>query len=653
MLEAVGQRAASTPPTVESLELPEPTDWVFAPREESPTADRPPAEDSPPTVAADTSVSSMSVVPLLLSAYFVVAGWLLLQLVWERIGVAWLLRDAVPYLGHSRVLVSGRVRAPVCFGVLRPTVVLPKTLVDAGGPPLRWALAHELDHLARGDTRTACWVGIARGLFFFVPWFWPLRRDLGLCQEYLADAAAAGDAPAAYAAFLVDLSAGRSSPRPVAVARMTAGRSDLYRRVHMLLNVKAVAGRAPRRFVTVAASAALAAAVGLSGLGFADEPKKDPAKPAELPRPRVLELVKPGGDFDSPVVPEVSNDLRKQYERQLKEFADKIKDAADAEAREQLEKARDEYKKAMEEPLKKADEASRLAEKARPRFDRLPAPFPIAPRGGQDLDDVLKLQAEMHKQLLQQLKGMGQLLGPDEKLLLQMLQGPDEKMLQQLLQGQGRDLLGPGGLFPPGFPAAANSPPPRLGVRVDKVPAVLLEQLDLPKDRGVVIADVTPDSPAEKAGLKRNDVLIRLGDQDVPTDPEAFIALVGKMKGGEKIDAVVLRKGKKETVKGIELPEAKPAADLPGGLRGGVRVGGGFGGSEQMQVQISNGEVSLQATVNGIGYTVAGTVEGGKVVPSKIVVKDGKESEEYESLEKVPEAHRATVERLLGRVRVR
>lgn len=292
--------AEATPePPAELAEVPSPVEWVTEPQELAlPTAGSSAIEPPSPSIISDSPVSQpAAVVPLLLSAYALVAGVLLLQLVWEWLALTWLLRDSAPLAGRARrvfdrltagerpplALSSARVRSPLCVGYFRPRLVLPKGMADAADEPtLRWVLAHELDHLRRGDTRTACWVGVARAVFFFVPWFWVLRKDLTLCQEYLADAAAAGtgDTPADYAAFLVELSGGRSSRRPLAAARMRAGKSELFRRVHMLLTTQAAVRGATRGFTWLAGTAAVAAAVGLSGLGFADEPKKDePKKP--------------------------------------------------------------------------------------------------------------------------------------------------------------------------------------------------------------------------------------------------------------------------------------------------------------------------------------------------------------------------------------
>ncbi len=737
------------PPALVGESEPEAVEWVFVPREavarpEQPLVAEPmmepPAENvavrtpnDPESVrgvngSSDSPVSPVAaVVPLLVSVHLVIAGVLLLQLMCERLGLAWLLRDATPLVGRARwvldqltvgeplpvALSSARVRSPLCVGFFRPLLVLPKGMADgADEPTLRWVLAHEWDHLRRGDTRTVCWVGVARAAFFFMPWFWLVRRDLGLCQEFLADAAAAnvGGTSADYAAFLVELSGGRTTRRPLPAARMRAGKSELFRRVHMLLNVKTAARGVTRGFTWLAGTAAVATGVSLAGLGFADEPKKEEPKPAKvieiekakdapkevpaevtqkqlheliealqgkgkLDEAALAELIKklekdgvidPGtlqrmvkrkdvvevidwNRLDLPaerlrlqlpadvirggrvVQPPAESDLRKQYEQQLKEFEERIKKAGDAEAKEQLELTRDEYKKAMEEPLKKADAAQKDVDAARRKLDD-------AERANRDQN------AEAFRRLAEMQRDMQKRMAED----FRRLEGRE---------GFGRldvqpFVIGPDGLF---APVSRNAAQPRLGVKIEKVSAVLAEQLDLPKDSGIVISDVTAGSAAEKAGLKKNDVLLKLAGKDVPTDPEAFTALVGKLNAGEKLDAEVLRKGKKETVKGIELPEVKrpvrgdSGVGRPGGgERGGVVVGG----NEQVQLQINGDEASLQATVGDAAYTVTGTVEKGKLTPTKIVVKEGRESKEYASLDKMPEDQKATVERLLGKVRL-
>ena len=50
-----------------------------------------------------------------------------------------------------------------------------------------------------------------------------------------------------------------------------------------------------------------------------------------------------------------------------------------------------------------------------------------------------------------------------------------------------------------------------IGVAVRSITPDLLEGLNLPTSRGVLLEDVTPDSPADKAGLKIGDVVINVG----------------------------------------------------------------------------------------------------------------------------------------------
>ena len=60
---------------------------------------------------------------------------------------------------------------------------------------------------------------------------------------------------------------------------------------------------------------------------------------------------------------------------------------------------------------------------------------------------------------------------------------------------------------------------------------------------GVLLAGVRPGGPAEAAGLRRGDILIKLGPHDVRTVEDFMYALNGS-KPGETATAVVLREGK-------------------------------------------------------------------------------------------------------------
>src|SRR5262249_24194410 len=126
-----------------------------------------------------------------------------------------------------------------------------------------------------------------------------------------------------------------------------------------------------------------------------------------------------------------------------------------------------------------------------------------------------------------------------------------------------------GGFNPFGMAGGGDS---RLGASLSKPNAAIVDQLDLPKGQGLVVGEVRADSAAAQAGLKNNDILLALAGKPVPNEPADFAHMIKDIKPKEAVDVVVLRKGKKETIKGLTLPEAA-AAKPPFGI--GIQPGGG------------------------------------------------------------------------------
>ena len=85
-----------------------------------------------------------------------------------------------------------------------------------------------------------------------------------------------------------------------------------------------------------------------------------------------------------------------------------------------------------------------------------------------------------------------------------------------------------------------------LGVGVEEASEALADQLGLDPGVGLVVTHVSADSPAAKAGLKRNDVLIELEGQSL-VHPAQLRKLVQARKPGEKVKLVFYRGGKKHT----------------------------------------------------------------------------------------------------------
>ena len=71
----------------------------------------------------------------------------------------------------------------------------------------------------------------------------------------------------------------------------------------------------------------------------------------------------------------------------------------------------------------------------------------------------------------------------------------------------------------------------------------LLGVLTQKTDNGAKIIDVTKESGAEKAGLKKDDIITKAGDATINT-PEDLMEAIGKYKPNDKVDITYLRSGK-------------------------------------------------------------------------------------------------------------
>jgi serine protease Do len=98
-----------------------------------------------------------------------------------------------------------------------------------------------------------------------------------------------------------------------------------------------------------------------------------------------------------------------------------------------------------------------------------------------------------------------------------------------------------------------NDSPTAIGIvsaplrSIPRPPAVLGVRLNN-SERGPLIGFVFPRSPAARAGLKSGDVVIRLGDDDLP-DRDALIDAIGLLSPGDDVQLAVLRNGKRLAIK--------------------------------------------------------------------------------------------------------
>jgi protocatechuate 3,4-dioxygenase beta subunit len=142
-----------------------------------------------------------------------------------------------PAGARVRLLQSDRISLPFTYTWTRPVILLPASLCrDGDHQALRYGLAHEWSHVERRDSWAWTFAALAGMVLFYQPLFWWLRRQLRLCQDYLADdRAAAAGSPEDYAAYLVRLARSRPSAPLIPALGVAGPRSNLFRRIHMLV----------------------------------------------------------------------------------------------------------------------------------------------------------------------------------------------------------------------------------------------------------------------------------------------------------------------------------------------------------------------------------------------------------------------------------
>ena len=94
---------------------------------------------------------------------------------------------------------------------------------------------------------------------------------------------------------------------------------------------------------------------------------------------------------------------------------------------------------------------------------------------------------------------------------------------------------------------ARNAPETWLGLYAQTIDEDLMEAFSLDHDRGAIIRHVVPGSPADKAGLKQGDIIIKLGGKEL-IDSDDLSKTIRAMSPGDDVDILIIRDGNKETI---------------------------------------------------------------------------------------------------------
>jgi hypothetical protein len=141
-------------------------------------------------------------------------------------------------------------------------------------------------------------------------------------------------------------------------------------------------------------------------------------------------------------------------------------------------------------------------------------------------------------------------------------------------------------LFP--FTLFAQTAPPTedkgtfLGVLFGPVSEALYDQIpQIPRNQGVLVTLVLPDSPAARAEVRRHDILLRYDDHPI-RDCEHFARLIQNDKPERKVKLLLLRESKEKIVEAtlglgpvLKIAQGPPSEPREGDLPRGVAKPGG------------------------------------------------------------------------------
>lgn len=144
-----------------------------------------------------------------------------------------------------------------------------------------------------------------------------------------------------------------------------------------------------------------------------------------------------------------------------------------------------------------------------------------------------------------------------------------------------------------------------LGVQGSDVEAGVGEYFGLEDDKGVVIMEVVEDSPAAKAGVKQDDVVVELEGRPV-ADWNDFRNRVAMYKPGSKVRIGVIRDGKRKTLTAV-------LDKRPEGRLGSREGGNGLQETLGMSIQTLDEEMASRLGYEDLSGVVVTAVRPGSL----------------------------------------
>lgn len=156
-----------------------------------------------------------------------------------------------------------------------------------------------------------------------------------------------------------------------------------------------------------------------------------------------------------------------------------------------------------------------------------------------------------------------------------------------------------------------------LGVVIQPLDEALAKSFSYDSTEGALISDVLPNSPAEDAGLKAGDIVVKFGDTKI-RDMQQLRNLAAATEPGTKVRIEVIRNGRPETVR-LEVTQREAQIAMAPGRDVSDELGLGVANLTPQQARTlgldtgTHGVVVTQVNPGGLAY-MAGIEPGNLIV---------------------------------------
>lgn len=108
----------------------------------------------------------------------------------------------------------------------------------------------------------------------------------------------------------------------------------------------------------------------------------------------------------------------------------------------------------------------------------------------------------------------------------------------------------------------------RIGVAVQDIDAALSDSFGLERPRGALVSSVEEDGPAERAGIRPGDVILKIDDKEIDRS-STLSQYIAQRKPGEESTVVLWRGGREKTLE-VRIAELEEPRSLRAGASDGV-----------------------------------------------------------------------------------